>query len=320
VAPGGNRQNISSGILLILVAMTLVPVMDGIAKMLSARYSVVEIVWARYFFHLLFLLPMVFAKYSVRDMLPEKPILQVIRGGLLLVSTGLFFAALAVMPLADALALVFISPLIVTALSPLLLGESVGPRRWVAVIVGFVGALIIIRPGGADIGSGTIMAASAGTVYAFYLIATRKLSGTAPPLITLMYTALLGGVVMSLIVPFFWVRPNLNDVAMMMAMGGIAALGHYFLIKAVELAPVSILAPFGYSEIVMATLVGYVLFGDFPDSWTWVGIAVIVASGIYISVRENQRKDHLATDAIIVAQAQEGVIITPETKTGRKAR
>jgi len=314
------RQNTTSGILLILVAMTLVPMMDGIAKVLSARYPVMEIVWARYFFHLLFLLPVVFAKYTVRDLLPEKPILQVIRGGLLLASTGLFFAALAVMPLADALALVFISPLVVTALSPLLLGESVGRRRWAAVVVGFVGALIIIRPGVTDIGSGTVMAVLAGTIYAFYLIATRKLSGTAPPLITLMYTALLGAVVMSMIVPFFWLRPSLNDLVMMMAMGGIAALGHYFLIKAVELAPVSVLAPFGYSEIIMATVIGYVLFGDFPDNWTWIGIAVIVASGIYISLRERRVKEHLATDAIMVAQAQEGVVIAPETTPRGKVR
>jgi len=301
---GHVKQNTTSGILLILVAMTLVPMMDGLAKLLSARYPVMEIVWARYFFHLMILLPVVLSRYNRRDLLPKRPLLQVIRGGLLLLSTILFFAAIAVMPIADALALVFVSPLLVTALSPFLLGETIGPRRWAAVIVGFVGALIIIRPGIADIDTGTVLALSAGIVYALYMVATRKLSGTAPPLITLAYTALMGAIAMSAAVPFFWVAPTLDDLAMMMAMGGLAALGHYFLIKAVERAPVSLLAPFGYSEIVMATLIGYVVFGDFPDNWTWAGVAVIVVSGIYISLRERRRKDHPAAEATIVAQAQ----------------
>ena len=310
---GHLKQNTTSGILLILVAMTLVPMMDGIAKLLSARYPVMEIVWARYFFHLLILLPVVVSRYNRADLLPKRPLLQIVRGGFLLVSTILFFAAIAVMPIADALALVFVSPLLVTALSPFLLGETVGPRRWAAVITGFIGALIIIRPGVGEVDAGTLLALSAGCVYAFYLIATRKLSGTAPPLITLTYTALLGAVAMSVVVPFVWVRPPLEDLAMMMGMGGIAALGHYFLIKAVELAPVSLLAPFGYSEIVMATLIGYVLFGDFPDKWTWTGVAVIVVSGIYISLRERRHKDHLAADSTLIAQAQ-GLLPDPETE------
>ncbi len=285
-------QNILLGIALLLVSSALVPLMDGLAKLLSDRYAVLEIVWARYFFHLLILLPVTLSRYKRRDLIPKQPVLQIVRGGFLLLSTILFFAAIAVMPIADALALVFISPLIVTALSPFVLGETVGPRRWSAVIIGFIGALIIIRPGFTDIGTGTVLAVSAGVIYSFYMVATRKLSGTAPPLITLTYTALLGAVVMSAVVPFFWLRPSLDDLLMMMAMGGIAALGHYFLIKAIELAPVSLLAPFGYAEIIMATLVGYVLFSDFPDTWTWVGIAVIVLSGIYISLRERLVKDH----------------------------
>ena len=308
---GPLTQNVTSGILLMLVAMTLVPLMDGLAKLLSARYPVLEIVWARYFFHLLILSPFVLFKYSKRELLPRQPFLQILRGGLLLFSTFLFFAALVTMPIADALALVFVSPLLVTALSPMLLGEVVGPRRWGAVIVGFAGALIIIRPGITEIDSGTLLALSAGTIYAFYLVATRKLSGTAPPLITLTYTALLGAVVMSVIVPFYWVQPDLPDFAMMIAMGGLAALGHYFLIKAVEMAPVSLLAPFGYSEIVMATIIGYILFGDFPDLWTWGGVAVIVLSGIYISLRERAVQRHSATDATLIAQTQ-GLYPEPE--------
>jgi len=284
-----------TGILLIVLAMTIVPIMDGLAKLLSARYPVLEIVWARYFFHLLYLLPIVVIRYGSAALLPRHPSLQVLRGGLLLVSTFLFFAALSHMPIADALALVFISPLIVTALSTVLLGEKVGPRRWVAVLVGFIGALIIIRPGFTTVDTGTMMALGAGVIYAFYMLATRKLSGTAPPLVTLTYTALLGAVVMSIIVPFGWITPNPFDLFMMAAMGGCAAAGHFLLIKAFEYAPASVLAPFGYTEIIMATAIGYVLFGDFPDYWTWIGIAVISSSGIYISLRERRREIPVTT-------------------------
>lgn len=271
-----------------LVSMSVVPVMDGFAKELSARYSVIEIVWARYFFHLLYLLPVVLVRYGVSALLPRHPGLQIVRGGLLLTSTILFFAAIAIMPIADALALVFISPLIVTALSPVFLDEKVGIRRWLAVSIGFIGALIIIRPGITAIDTGSMLALGAGAVYAIYMIATRKLSGSAPPLVTLTFTALLGGVVMSVAVPFQWKTPTAVDFSMMAAMGGCAALGHYLLIKAFDHAPASVLAPFGYSEIVMATIIGFFFFGDFPDSITWIGVAVIITSGIYISLREGR--------------------------------
>lgn len=282
--------NTLTAILLILAAMTLVPMMDGIAKYLSSSYPVTQIVWARYFFHLLALLPIVWWRYGRRALVPRRPVLQVIRGGLLLGSTVLFFAAIAQMPLADALALVFVSPLVVTALSPLLLGETVGMRRWSGVVVGFLGACLIIRPGLEVMQWGSLLALGAGTVYALYIIATRKLSGSAPPLVTLTYTALLGAVVMSVLTPGAWITPGLKDLALMIGMGLLAAAGHFLLIKAFERAPASLLAPFSYSEIVMATIIGYVVFGDFPDPWTWVGIAVIVASGLYISLRERKVK------------------------------
>jgi drug/metabolite transporter (DMT)-like permease len=186
------------------------------------------------------------------------------------------------------LALVFISPLIVTALSPLILGEHVGIRRWSAVIVGFCGALVIIRPGLGVFEPAALLAAGAGAVYATYLIATRKLSGSAPPLVTLAYTALLGAVVMTAIQPAVWIWPAPTDWLWMAGMGALAATGHFLLIKAFDHAPASVLAPFTYSEMAMATAVGYFAFGDFPDALTWVGVAIIVASGLYISFRERK--------------------------------
>lgn len=297
-APSSNTSpqgTVLTGIVLMLLSMSIVPVMDGLAKELSARYSVLLIVWARYFFHLMYLLPVVLYRYGPSSLKPRYPLLQILRGGLLLSSTILFFAAIAQMPIADALALVFISPILVTALSPFLLGEHVGIRRWAAVSVGFIGALIIVRPGLVAIDTGTLLALGAGVLYALYIIATRKLSGSAPPLVTLTYTALLGAIAMSLVVPFQWITPSPVDFSLMAAMGGCAAIGHYLLIKAFEYAPASVLAPFGYTEIVMATVVGFIGFGDFPDNWVWFGVAVIISSGIYISLRERGHPQATAT-------------------------
>ena len=278
----------TSGIVLLVGAMTLVPVMDGIAKHLSADFHVFQVVWARYFFHLIILLPIILWRYGVAGFLPQRPVAQVLRGGLLLGSTVFFFAAIAVMPLTDALALVFVSPLVVTALSPWLLGERVGIRRWSAVLVGFVGVLIIIRPGAGVFQVGSLLALAAGCIFACYLIATRKLAGSAPPLVTLAYTALIGALVMSLAMLWYWQPPTPADWLAMIAMGGIAAMGHFLLIRAFELAPASTLAPFTYWEIVSMTAIGYVWFGDFPQSLTWLGIAIVIASGIYISFRESR--------------------------------
>ncbi len=276
------------GILLYLPAMAIVPVMDGIAKHLSTEMSVMQVSWARYFAHFAILLPLILIRHRPAQLIPSQPFLQVIRGGLLLISTVCFFWAISLMPLADALAIVFVSPLVVTALSPWLLGETVGVRRWSAVVVGFLGACIIIRPGPDMFSSGALLALAAGTLYALYLIATRRLAGSAPPLITLFYTALIGAVLLSLIVPFSWTTPNLEQVGLMAALGAIAAVGHLLVIKAFQMAPASLLAPYGYSEIVMATIVGYIFFGDFPDYLSWIGVAIVVASGIYVSLRERK--------------------------------
>lgn len=276
------------GIALMLGAMAVVPLMDGVAKHLSATVPVLQVVWARYFFHLLILLPVVLWRHGAGALALRNPWLQVVRGGFLLSSTILFFAAIAVMPIADALALVFVAPLIVTALSPLALGERIGPRRWTAVCAGFVGVLVIVRPGLTVFHVGMLLALGAGTVYALYSLATRKLAGSAPPLVTLTYTALLGALVMSAAAPAFWVEPQASDVAWMLLMGLLAACGHFLIIKSFECAQASLLAPLGYSEMVMATVVGYLAFGDFPDPWTWAGVAIVIASGVYVSLRERR--------------------------------
>lgn len=276
----------AAGMALMVLAMTLIPVMDGIAKLLSAHYPTFEIVWARYFFHFALLLPLVIQRYGREAFTLQRPWLQLFRGSLLMVSTACFFGAIATIPLADTLAVVFVYPFIVTALAPWFLGERVGVWRWGAVAVGFIGALIVIRPGFQALSPAMLMALAAGCIYAIYVLVTRKMAGSDPPLKTLLMTGVVGTVVMSLILPFVWITPTLPHLIMMVSLGVLAAAGHYMIIVAHEWASAPQLAPYSYVEMVSATIVGYLLFGDLPAALTWLGIVIIVLSGIVIAWRE----------------------------------
>jgi drug/metabolite transporter (DMT)-like permease len=281
-------QHRMQAILLLLGAMAILPLMDAIAKHLSHEMSLWQITWARFTFHVLWLMPAFLARHRLRELMPARAGLQILRGLCLMASTFLFFGGVAYMPIADTLALSFVSPLTVTLLSPFLLGEKVGVRRLSAVGVGLLGALVIIRPGLGVFQAAALFGISTGLVYAFYVIITRRLAGTAPALVTLAYTALLGMIGTSLVVPFFWVPPSLEQWGLMVALGAIAALGHYLVILAYERGEASMLSPFSYAEMIGAVTVGYLIFGDFPDRWTWLGIAILIGSGVYISIREHR--------------------------------
>ncbi len=276
------------GVLLLVLAMLLIPFNDAIAKILTARYPVAEIVWGRYIVHLLLLAPFVLLRYGPRAFWPEQTGLQVLRGALMVGATFFFFWALSRLPMANTVALIFFYPMVVTALSPLILKEHVGLRRWIAVFFGLIGTLIIVRPGTDVFQWWSLIALCGGSCYALFLIVTRKVAGSAPPLVTAGYAAVVGAVAMPLIMPGGWVVPNLADLGLFVAMGGVAAIAHVLIAKAVDYAPASLLAGFGYTEIVMATVLGYVIFGDFPDAWTWVGVVVIIAAGLYITMRERR--------------------------------
>ncbi len=188
--------------------------------------------------------------------------------------------------MAKALTLAFVAPLITTALSPIFLREKVGFRRWVAVIVGFVGSLIVIRPGFIEFNLATIAALGTGFFYGIYLIITRKLHSSDNSLLTLLLTGVVGFILASFLVPFVWTAPTINQWSLLSLMGIFACLGHLFLILSLKYADASKLAPFGYFEIITNIILGYYFFMDFPDLWTWVGLSIIVCSGIYISFRE----------------------------------
>lgn len=295
-AAGGRRLSPSSidrpllGIGLMALGVSIVPLMDGIAKMLSTDYHVLQIVWGRFTFNVLWLIPLLLWRVRPRELLARRPGLQLLRGAFSLGATLCFFSAIARMPLADALALLFIAPMVTTMLSPLILRETVSTWRWVAVAAGFTGALIVIRPGFGVFQWASLLALGAGVCHGCYMLTTRYLSGSTRPVITLLYTAVLGCVVMSLTMPAVWNPPSAVDWGWMAATGLLATGGHFLIIKAFEQASAPIVAPVAYGEIVAATAVGFFVFGDFPDAWTWLGIAVIVASGITISLREGGRR------------------------------
>ena len=276
-------------IAMMVAALSIFPLSDGIGKYLvGLGVPVIQLVWARYFFHFAAVAPFAIAAHGPAALSPRLVGRQAVRGVFLVVSTILFFLGIRHMPLADSVAILFVAPLIVTALAPFVLGERVGIRRYTAVAVGFVGALIVIRPGGSVAGWYALYPLGAGICYAFYLLSTRRMAGRAPPLVTLTYTAIAGTIAASAALPFVWQWPGWLEFLAMAAIGPMAAAGHLMIIRAHERTQASLLAPFSYWQIVMSTVVGYFAFGDFPDRWTWIGTAVLVASGVYVSVREQR--------------------------------
>jgi len=276
-----------------ILAWVMLPVMDGFAKYLSSDLPILQITWSRYFFTVVFILPIMFFFYNKQLVWTDKPKLQFIRGMILLCANICFFYAISIISLAKALTLAFIAPLIVTAFSPMMLGEKVGIRRWTAVVIGFIGSLVVIRPGFVEFNLASFAALGTGIMYGFYLIITRKLSTSDNPLLTLLLTGLVGAVIISCVVPFVWVKPTFNQWSMMAGIGMFACIGHLFLILSLKYADASKLAPFSYFEIITNIIIGFYFFNNFPDNWTFLGLFIIILSGIYISRRENVVKDFI---------------------------
>ena len=270
------------GILWMLAAGFLFASQDAIVKYLSADYSSVQLVWARFALALA-AIALVSGRRLRGILVTGRLGLQVLRGVLLLPMMGLFYTALRLIPLAEATSILFLGPLIVAALSVPLLGERVGPRRWSAVVVGFAGALIIVRPGQGPLEAAALMPLGAAFFFGFYQIVTRLLNRTEQPLTTLAYTAVCATLVTSALVPFHWqTNPDATAWVLMAALGVIGAISQFALIKAYEVAPAATVAPFFYANLIWAVGFGIALFGDFPDLWTVTGALVITGSGLYV--------------------------------------
>ena len=277
-----------AGIYWMVLATVLFVCLDTTAKYLTQHYPVPQVVWARFAFHLLFVV--VLLGRRIQHVVASRRLgLQIVRSLFMLGANAFFFLGVRTLPLVDASSILFVAPLVVTALSVPLLGERVGPRRWAAVLVGFVGAMIIIRPGPGIFQSAAVLPLMAAFSFSLYQITTRVLSHSDATMTTLLYTAVAGAVLTTAVLPWHWARPDALGWLLMVLAGVFGALGQLALIKAIERAPLGVIAPFNYLTLAWATVLGFTFFGDLPDAHTVAGAAVIVASGLYVLHRERVR-------------------------------
>lgn len=275
------------GVGLMLGAMAVLPGIDVIAKVLGQQgLPVAQIVWARVTLGALMTLPFALRIAGPKGLWPARPYYHLLRATLLVSATFFFFLSLKWLPIADALAIFFVQPLIVTVLSALFLREAVGPRRWAAVAVGFVGTLIIIRPGFAEVNPGAGFAFAAGAFLACYFVLTRSIAGQAHAMVTTFQTSLLGGLILSVFIWPVWQTPSAQQWVLFAALAFIATFGHLMIVRAYDHAEASLLAPLAYTEMITSVILGWWFFDDFPDGWTFLGVGILIACAIYISMRE----------------------------------
>ncbi len=278
------------GVAFMLGAMASLPFIDVFAKFLGQQgVPVLQIVWARLSVGALVALPFALPHKGPKGLIPDRPVYHSLRAAFLILATFCFFLSLKYLPIADALAIFFVQPLVVTVLSALVLKEAVPRNRWAAVAVGFAGTLIIIRPGFVALNPGSLLALAAGTFLAIYFVMTRHISGRAPAMVTTFQTNAVGAVFLSLAMPFIWHSPTPGQWLMCAGLGAIATFGHYLIVRAYDHSEASLLAPLAYTEMVVATAVGWYFFGDFPDALTFLGVAVLIACALYITMTERNR-------------------------------
>ena len=301
--------SVMQGVVLMAIAMLLLPGMDAIAKYMAnfVGMSPGQVTFYRFFFQVLCTIPLVFLAGG-RDMLrPKRPWMNLLRGAIHGAASLLFFAAVKYMPLADVFAIYFVEPFILTAMSAIFLGERVGWRRWLAIMVGFGGALIVIQPSFVLFGWTALLPVACAFLYSIYLFMNRALGDADSPL-TMQTIAGFGGTLFMGAALFLGDSAELADFApslpdsgfslvLLLILGALSGYAHMLIVRAFRMAPLSLLAPFQYFEIISATVLGYAIFGDFPTPSKWLGIAIIVASGLFIIWREHKARKLTATAA-----------------------
>ncbi|MCY4310406.1 MAG: DMT family transporter [Rhodospirillaceae bacterium] len=282
-------QNFPLAAALFLFAMVFFIVMDAMAKWLTNELNVIMIVWGRYMAQTLILI-VVFGLSFPRRLKTGHLNLQVARSILLLGATFFFFAGLKFLPLSETTAIFFVAPLVVVALAGPMLGEKIGTLRWGAVGVGFCGMLLIQQPGTATFQWASLLPLAAAACYAFNQITTRKVTAGDSATTTLIFTALAGTVLISLVVPFFWETPTWKQATILLGMGAVGGIGHFCMILALARAPASALAPLDYSSLIWAALIGVLVFQESLPPMTLLGTAVIAGAGLFIMWREKKVK------------------------------
>jgi drug/metabolite transporter (DMT)-like permease len=276
-------------ILLAVIATVLFGSSDTISKYLSGTLPIVEFIWIRYVLFLVMAMFLV-GRLPRRSIRARNPGLQVVRGLCVVGSSVLFVYGVRQMTMAQATTISFLSPLLVTVLSIPLLGETVGPRRWAAVGAGLLGMLVVVRPGMGGFQPAALFGVASSACWALALIITRKIAVSDAPQTTVLWSAGIGTAVLTVMVPFEAVWPNLRQLGLSLVLGTLASGGQWLVILAHRLAPASLLAPFFYTQLLWATALGFLVFGNLPDEWTLTGACIIIASGLYTAHRERVRR------------------------------
>ncbi|PHS74130.1 MAG: EamA family transporter [Rhodospirillaceae bacterium] len=281
------QTNQTLAILMILLTGVALAGMDVTAKYLTVHFPVLLVIWGRYFFHTALTFAACTAKCrSLTFLRARRPGLQLIRAAALFGTTSCIYVAIQHMPLGDAAAIQFFAPVLVTVISGLFLGEHVGVWRWTAIVVAFFGVLLIARPGFDGLGWAALLPFCSAVFLSIYMVMTRMIRDKDNADTTTFYSTAVGALVLTLVLPFFWQTPTLEQWALMVLMGALGASGHFLLIKALHTAEASLLAPFTYFHVVAAIFWGFLVFGDIPSLWMLGGTSIIICSGIFVWYRE----------------------------------
>jgi drug/metabolite transporter (DMT)-like permease len=274
------------GIVLMLAALAFFSCSDAASKLMTATLPAVEVAWLRFCVFTLLMLGIAVGTGQARALRSKRPSLQTLRALGVLGSSIFFITRLSFLPMAEATAISFASPMIVTALSIPILREVVGWRRWSAVAVGLLSVLIVVRPGAGAFDRAAVFPVLSAFSWAVALVVTRKMSSADSPLVSLTYAAVVGLLITSALVQFTWVMPGWREIGLGLITGGASTVAQWLVVLAFQQARASVLAPFSYSQLIWSGLLGYVIFGNVPDRWTLIGAAVIIASGLYTAHRE----------------------------------
>lgn len=292
-----SRERVGVGIGCAVVGIAFMGAFDATAKFLGEGYHVVQLVFFRNFFGLLFVLCLLAGAGGLASLRSRHPLLHLLRAGFGLGATFAFFIGLQYMPLAEAFALTFTGPIFITVLSIPILGEKVGVRRWTAVLIGFVGVLIMLRPGSEALKVEALLPLTAALCYAFIMLLSRKLSQRETVISVLFWTALIGTAASGLALPFDWVAPTPRDWGLFVLLGLLGSLAMWFMTLAYRHAPAAVVAPFDYTILLWGLLLGWLVWHELPSPQIWPGAAILTACGLYITHRETRLGRRPAKDS-----------------------
>lgn len=284
-------QSVTRALAYMVGAAVAFAILNAAVKSLRGELPTVQLVWVRTLGHLLFVIAAFAPRAGWKLFETRHPVFQLVRSCLLLTSTGFYFTAIGFVALATAATISFMTPCLIAVLAGPMLGERVGPRRWAAVGIGFVGVLIVARPGADTANLAALLVLGSAAASAFYDLLTRRVVAADPPETAVGYAAVVGAVVLAFVVPFVWTPPrSWSSLLIMLSLGLWGGLGHYLTARAYHCAPASVVAPFTYLQLVGAAISGYLAFGEVPGAGVWIGAGLIVASGLFLVYAERRAR------------------------------